>query len=106
MTTLQSLKSLLRLAAFISLVELISIPVYAQWTKVPAPDVPRGAGGKPNLAAPAPRSPDGRPDLSGIWETEGGFNQSLGKDLKEGVPYQPWAKALADERSTGARELE
>jgi hypothetical protein len=106
MTTLRSLKSLLQVAASIALVELIAIPVHAQWTKVPAADFPRGADGKPNLAAPAPRSPDGRPDLSGIWETEGGFNQNLAKDLKEGVPYQPWAKALSDERSTGSRELE
>jgi len=30
-----------------------------------------------NLAAPAPRLPDGRPDLSGIWETNGGYNQNL-----------------------------
>jgi hypothetical protein len=27
--------------------------------------------GKPNLSAPAPKTPDGKPDLSGIWLTVG-----------------------------------
>src|SRR5690348_5021521 len=107
MTTPQrSLKCLLQVAASIALVELISIPVQAQWTKVPAAEIPRGADGKPNLAAPAPKAPDGRPDLSGIWETNGGYNQNLARDLKEGAPYQSWAKAPAAERATGSREIE
>ncbi len=101
----QSLKSLLRVAASVALVQLICIPVHAQWAKVPKAEVPRGPDGKPNLAAPAPRLPDGRPDLSGIWETNGGFNLNVAKDLKE-VPYQPWAKTLAEERATGAHEIE
>jgi hypothetical protein len=107
MTTPQSLKGLLQVAASIALVELICIPVHAQWTNVPAAEVQRGPDGKPNLATPAPRLPDGRPDLSGIWETNGGYNLNLAKDLKAGeVPYQPWAKALVDERATGAHEIE
>ncbi len=107
MTTPQrSLKCLLQVAASIVFVELISIPVQAQWTKVPAAEFPRGADGKPNLAATAPRAPDGRPDLSGVWETLGGYNQNLAKDLKEGVPYQPWAKTLAADRATGSSEID
>src|SRR5215831_5960508 len=34
-------------------------PAYAQWTKVPAAKIPRGADGKLNLAGPAPQSSDG-----------------------------------------------
>ena len=46
---------------------LISMPLWAQWTKVPLETIPRTADGKPNLSAPAPRLPDGKPDLSGVW---------------------------------------
>ena len=107
MTTLVVLKNLLRLASPVALMGLICAPVHAQWTKVPANAIPRGADGKPNLIAPAPRLSDGRPDLSGIWASSGGYNQNLAKDLKPSdVPYQPWGKALADERATGLHERE
>src|SRR5262250_1022582 len=88
MRTSQSLKRFIQLSACIALIGMSPLHVHAQWTKVPAADVPRGPNGKPNLAAPVPRLADGRPDLSGIWESDAGYNQNLGKDLKEGVPYQ------------------
>src|SRR3954471_9709917 len=105
MRTPHRLQGLLRVAASLVLAELVCIPVHAQWTKVPSANVPRGPEGKPNLVAPPPRSPDGPPDLPGIWQAEGRYNQNLSKDLKD-VPFQPWAKTLADERSTGSREAE
>ncbi len=40
----------------------------AQWLKQPTPGIPRTADGKANLSAPAPRLPDGKPDLSGLWQ--------------------------------------
>jgi len=107
MTTVGSLKNLARAASSIALLVLVCTPVHGQWKKVPASAIPRGPDGKPNLAAPAPRLPDGRPDLSGIWASTGGYNQNLARDLKPAdVPYQPWAKALADERATGVHEAE
>ena len=57
--------------------------------------------GKPNLSAPAPRLPDGKPDLSGIWNPPTGYLRNLTKDLKEEAPFQPWAKAVYDERAAG-----
>jgi len=40
----------------------------AQWLNYPAPGIPRLQDGKPNLSAPAPKGPDGKPDLYGLWE--------------------------------------
>ena len=38
----------------------------AQWLSYPTPGIPRLANGAPNLKAPAPRTPDGKPDFSGM----------------------------------------
>jgi len=40
----------------------------AQWVRHPTPDLPRTADGRPNLAAPAPVTAYGTPDLSGVWQ--------------------------------------
>jgi hypothetical protein len=73
----------------------------AQWAKVPQPAIPRTADGKPNLSAPAPRTADGKPDLSGMWTPPAGYVRDLTKDSKDPVPFQPWAKAVYDERAAG-----
>ena len=71
----------------------------AQWVNYRTPGVPRTGDGKVNLAAPTPRTPDGKPDLSGTWESEYGYFTNLAKDLMpDDVVMQPSAKALQAER--------
>src|SRR4029077_2822896 len=68
--------------------------VRAQWINYRVPGVPRTADGKVNLVAPTPRTPDGRPDLSGTWLDGGGYFGNLAKDLKAGeLLMLPWAEA-------------
>ena len=93
----------------------------AQWPEYRVPGIPRTADGKPNLNAPTPRSPDGKPDLSGIWENFRKPGQAaarsvnaaffddlpptlisefrdIGAGLKDGLPLQPWAAELKQQR--------
>ncbi len=47
---------------------------------------------QPPPEGPAPRTPDGKPDLSGVWNPGLGF-AAIGQ-----IPLQPWADALYKER--------
>src|SRR5687768_17208433 len=89
---------------------LLTAAASAQWLNYPTPGTPRLPDGKPNLVAPAPRAADGKPDLSGIWEVVGDtvmptdgrirskYIYNIASDLPGGAPFQPWAKALYDQR--------
>jgi len=92
----------------------------AQWLRYPTDGLPRTADGKFNAAAPAPKLPDGKPDLSGLWHAAqarqcvtakgepapcgielGGsrLGGNLGANLPGGfLPYQDWARKKMDER--------
>ena len=49
------------------MVFLVTTAVGAQWLKISPRSASRAPNGGPNLTAPAPRTPDGKPDLSGLW---------------------------------------
>jgi hypothetical protein len=49
---------------------LLPLGVHAQWLNYPEPGVPRLKDGKVNLAAPAPKTANGKPDLTGVWTHE------------------------------------
>src|SRR4029079_17612763 len=67
-----------------------------QWLKVPTPGIPRTADGRADLSAPAPRTPDGKPSIAGLWRPTRRLIENITAGLKPGeaVPFQPWAEAL------------
>lgn len=61
------------------------VSLHAQWINEPTAGIPRTKDGKPNLAARAPHSRDGHPDLSGVWQTENPTREERYKFFFDGI---------------------
>jgi len=85
-----------RHAMFVSMFLLWPAFAFAQWLHQPTPNVHRTPDGAIDLTAETPRTPEGRPDLSGMW----GWQPIFGPIAKDLAPneIQPWALALAAQR--------
>ena len=66
-----------------------------------------GRGGQQQAAGPAeptPRWPDGKPRLGNLPGTTRGLWNGGGSTADATAPYQPWAKAISDDRRINAME--
>ena len=86
---------------FALILALAASTASAQWLNYPTPGIPRLPDGSPNLAAPAPKTKDGKPDLSGVWAIRyRPYNANIASDLKP-EDILPWAASLAQQRRDG-----
>jgi hypothetical protein len=108
----------MRVELALVVVLMVSASAAAQWPLHLTPDMPRKADGTIDLDAPAPRLPNGKPDLSGVWDSRMPPAGRLGAPMlpslqpdapplaqffdlartAKDLPLTPWAAALKKQR--------
>jgi hypothetical protein len=79
---------------------LFAATLSGQWINEPARGVPRTRDGKPNLAAPAPRT-GGKPDFTGIWQTD----TAAPGEIEKIIPVLPLFVVPGDDPTTFSKYL-
>src|ERR1700756_2819301 len=92
---------------------LAVLMLFMQWSSYPTPNVPKKPDGSPNLEAPTPRTPDGKPDFSGTWAPENNRPcpregcadmevpqefMNIAWGLHKDLPFESWAAAEKKKR--------